>query len=55
MNHRKVLVIYNPVEINREELTIIGINFNSVNNLDATINVLGTVMYEVFDPNSPKR
>jgi len=41
---------YVPIEINREDLTIMGVNFSSVNNFDATVNALGTVMYEGFDP-----
>ena len=28
-----------------------GVNFNSVNNFEAAVNALGTVMFEGFDPN----
>jgi len=42
---------YTPIEIDRENLTIMGINFNSVNDFEATVNALGTVMFEGFDPN----
>ena len=27
-----------------------GVNFSSVNNFESTVNALGTVMYEGFDP-----
>jgi hypothetical protein len=44
---------YTPIEINRKNLTIMGVNFSSVNDFEATINALGTVMFEGFDP-TPK-
>jgi hypothetical protein len=44
---------YKPVEIDRENLTIMGVNFGSVSNFDAAVNALGTVMFEGFDP-TPK-
>ncbi len=44
---------YNPIEINRQNLTIMGVNFNSVDNFEAAVNALGTVMFEGFDP-TPK-
>jgi hypothetical protein len=31
-----------------------GVNFNSINNFEATVNALGTVMFAGFDP-TPKR
>ena len=44
---------YEPIEIDRKNLTIMGVNFSSVNNFEAAINALGTVMFEGFDP-TPK-
>ena len=44
---------YTSIEIDRKKQTIMGVNFSSVNNFDATVNALGTVMYEGFDP-TPK-
>jgi putative transcriptional regulator len=44
---------YTPVEIDRKNLTVMGVNFNSVNNFEAAVNALGTVMFEGFDP-SPR-
>jgi len=41
---------YTPVEIDRKKLTVMGVNFNSVNNFEAAVNALGTVMFEGFDP-----
>jgi len=41
---------YTPVEIDRKNLTVMGVNFNSVNNFEAAVNALGTVMFEGFDP-----
>jgi len=41
---------YTPIEIDRKNLTIMGVNFNTVNNFDAAVNALGTVMFEGFDP-----
>jgi hypothetical protein len=41
---------YIPIEIDRKNLTIMGVNFNSVNNFEAAVNALGTVMFEGFDP-----
>jgi len=44
---------YIPMEIDRKRLTIMGVNFSSVDNFDAVVNALGTVMFEGFDP-TPK-
>jgi len=41
---------YNPIEVDRKNLTIMGVNFNSINNFEAAVNALGTVMFEGFDP-----
>jgi len=44
---------YSPIEIDRKNLSIMGVNFSSVNNFEAAVNALGTVMFEGFDP-TPK-
>ena len=44
---------YSPIEIDRKNLSIMGVNFRSVNNFEAAVNALGTVMFEGFDP-TPK-
>ena len=41
---------YTPIDIDRKNLTIMGINFSSVSNFEAIVNALGTVMFEGFDP-----
>ena len=41
---------YTPIEIDRKNLTIMGVNFSSVNNFEAAVNALGTVMFEGFNP-----
>ena len=41
---------YTPIEIDRKNLTIMGVNFSSVSNFEATANALGTVMFEGFEP-----
>ena len=44
---------YTPIEIDRTNRTIMGVNFSSVSNFEATVNALGTVMFEGFNP-TPK-
>ena len=41
---------YTPIDIDRKNLTIMGVNFSSISNFEATVNALGTVMFEGFDP-----
>jgi hypothetical protein len=43
---------YKPIEIDRKNLSIMGVDFNSVDNFEATLNAIGTVMFEGFDPTS---
>ncbi len=44
---------YKPIEIDQKTHTIMGVNFSSVDNFEAVINALGSVMFEGFDP-TPK-
>lgn len=44
---------YSPIEIDRKNLTVMGVNFSAVNNFEAAVNALGSVMFEGFDP-SPR-
>jgi putative transcriptional regulator len=44
---------YRPIDIDREKLTVMGVNFRSVDNFDAAVNAIGTVMFEGFSP-TPK-
>ncbi|MDR2897720.1 MAG: antitoxin VbhA family protein [Spirochaetaceae bacterium] len=41
---------YKPIEIDRKNHTVMGVNFNSVDSFDASINALGSVMFEGFAP-----
>ena len=51
---RRKQMPYKPIEIDRKNLCIMGVNFSSVNNFEAAVNALGTVMFEGFDP-TPKK
>jgi hypothetical protein len=48
-NTKETPMLYKPVEIDRKNLTIIGVNFSSVNNFYVIVNALGTVIFEGFD------
>ena len=48
------LMSYKPIEIDRKSLTIMGVSFSSADNFEATVNALGTVMFEGFEP-TPKK
>jgi len=41
---------YRPVKIDRKKFTIMGVNFNSAEDLDAAASAIGTAMFEGFDP-----
>ena len=45
---------YRTIEIDRNNLTIMGVDFSTVGNFEAAVNALGTVMFEGFDP-TPRR
>ncbi len=42
--------MYKPIEINRENLTIMGVKFHNIRSLESTANALGTNMFEGFEP-----
>ena len=44
---------YKPIEIDRKNHTIMGVDFSSVDNFEDAANAIGTVMFEGFDP-TPK-
>ena len=37
---------YKPIEIDRQNFTVIGVNFSFVNNFDATVYAFVTVVFE---------
>ena len=41
---------YNPIEINREALTIMGVAFSDTDSLDRAANAIGSNMFEGFTP-----
>jgi len=41
---------YNPIEIDREELTIMGVSFADTDALDRAANAIGSNMFEGFIP-----
>ncbi|MGC4128087.1 MAG: antitoxin VbhA family protein [Bergeyella sp.] len=45
--------MYNPLEIDRKNLTIMGVPFSDLKTLENTANAIGTNMFEGFEP-TPK-
>jgi hypothetical protein len=43
---------FNPIPINRENLTFCGITFPDVDTLNKTANAIGSNMFEGFEPTS---
>ena len=41
---------YKPIEINRQELTILGVRFPDLHTLDSAANAIGSNMFEGFEP-----
>jgi hypothetical protein len=44
--------MYTPLDINRENLTIMGIEFPDLKSLESAANAIGSNMYEGFEPTS---
>lgn len=42
--------MYNPIEIDRTKLTIMGVQFSDLKSLESTANALGSNMFEGFEP-----
>lgn len=42
--------MYNPLKIDRENLTLMGIKFPDLASLEATANAIGSNMFEGFEP-----
>jgi putative transcriptional regulator len=45
--------MFNPIEIDRSNLTIMGIKFPDLKSLESTANALGSNMFEGYEP-TPK-
>ena len=41
---------YKPIEIDRENLEIMGVSFDTADNFEATLAALGSNMFEGFEP-----
>jgi putative transcriptional regulator len=41
---------YKPIEINRENLTIMGVRFPDLETLNSTADAIGSNMFEGFEP-----
>jgi putative transcriptional regulator len=44
--------MYTPLDINRENLTILGIEFPDLKSLESAANAIGSNMFEGFEPTS---
>jgi putative transcriptional regulator len=42
--------MYKPIEVNKQNLTIMGIRFSSIEALDSAANAIGSNMFEGFEP-----
>jgi putative transcriptional regulator len=42
--------MYKPIEVDKQNLTIMGIPFSSLEALDSTANAIGSNMFEGFEP-----
>lgn len=42
--------MYREIEIDRENLTLMGVKFPSLNALESTANAIGSNMFEGFEP-----
>lgn len=42
--------MYKTIEIDRENLTIMGVKFSNLKSLESTANAIGTNMFEGFEP-----
>lgn len=45
--------MFNPIEIDRNNLTIMGVKFSNLKTLESTANAIGSNMFEGFEP-TPK-
>jgi putative transcriptional regulator len=44
--------MYTPLDINRENLTIMGVEFPDLKSLESAANAIGSNMFEGFEPTS---
>lgn len=53
MLNNRIKNMFNTIDINRSELTIMGVKFPDLNILESTANAIGSNMFEGFEP-TPK-
>ena len=41
---------YKPIEIDRQNLTIMGVRFSDIDTLNSAVNAIGSNMFEGFEP-----
>jgi putative transcriptional regulator len=44
--------MYKPIDIDRENLTLMGVNFSDLEALNSTADAIGSNMFEGFEPTS---
>ena len=50
MSIRILKKMYKTIDIDRENLTIMGVKFSDLKTLESTANAIGTNMFEGFEP-----
>ena len=50
MSIRILTKMYKTIDIDRENLTIMGVKFSDLKTLESTANAIGTNMFEGFEP-----
>jgi hypothetical protein len=46
------LIMYSEIEIDRENLTLMGVKFPTLSALESTANAIGSNMFEGFEPSA---
>ena len=49
-NILNTIKMYRPIQIDRENLTLMGVTFPDLTTLDSTANAIGSNMFEGFEP-----
>lgn len=47
---KNAIIMYRPIQIDRENLTIMGVSFPDLATLNNTASAIGSNMYEGFEP-----
>jgi len=45
-----LILMYREIEVDKENLTLMGVRFSSIEELDMTANAIGSNMFEGFEP-----